>query len=704
MATWQQRTMIDGGPPTVPGPVSPDQQDAWYAEDVRSQYAIDAGIVATVTETETGYQYRTREPPLSERERAILNRASERFDGSLSRPRTRAGAVERVREGLPTRLRDRLPALGDRSPRSQRRLSYHLTASLRGLEELTPLALDDRIRIADSSGAHLTVHTRDFAPAETTVPADTPYLEQVLGERVRRETVPFAGFDVPVTIVRDHLLGADTFEVSYLIEEPERYPGDDAIIEAVIDRLLESPPPGLLDDQRETFLESARALVKRRVGGPIGGVEALSRTVHRWIPSPVTGLLAHFSEIRRPVAEPSRTERVEALTYYVARELLGEGILTIPLRDPAIAAIEANDVGDRVTVLTTPDGPVEGMRMPTSLTISEDGQLRSIARTLAAEGGIELSAHRPSATVSLSRPTATGSRRLHCSVALPDGPNGGHVSIAAGQESPPTPIALIERGRIEPALVAAIWTTIATGGSVLFFGPVGTAPSVVLGAHSPFIPSEDRPVEISAEGTGLDLPHETAVAVPFEPSRSRERWAQRAEREALHPDVAVLADLDSPTLFEQLGQLLLEGRQVVGAAHMASRTLLERSLRTAGVAEVAAEEIDLFVELCSAGSDNRATGWTLRPTEKSGDLTDNAWTQILDTSGKNPTLTEVFQKRLERKFSTGSLPTNFERRRRYIEYLTTQGATDREALVGFLSDLRTDEAATIERIRNREGQ
>ncbi|MFW5965520.1 MAG: hypothetical protein ACOCP3_02070, partial [Halodesulfurarchaeum sp.] len=34
----------------------------------------------------------------------------------------------------------------------------------------------------------------------------------------------------------------------------------------------------------------------------------------------------------------------------------------------------------------------------------------------------------------------------------------------------------------------------------------------------------------------------------------------------------------------------------------------------------------------------------------------------------------------------------------------TQGATDREALVGFLSDLRTDEAATIERIRNREGQ
>jgi hypothetical protein len=40
----------------------------------------------------------------------------------------------------------------------------------------------------------------------------------------------------------------------------------------------------------------------------------------------------------------------------------------------------------------------------------------------------------------------------------------------------------------------------------------------------------------------------------------------------------------------------------------------------------------------------------------------------------------------------------FERKRRYVEYLRRAGVDDLQTLFGLLSDLRTDEAATVERI------
>jgi hypothetical protein len=44
----------------------------------------------------------------------------------------------------------------------------------------------------------------------------------------------------------------------------------------------------------------------------------------------------------------------------------------------------------------------------------------------------------------------------------------------------------------------------------------------------------------------------------------------------------------------------------------------------------------------------------------------------------------------------------FRRKRGYVEYLLREGERDVDRLFGFLSDLRTDEAATVERVRRQQ--
>ena len=79
----------------VPPPVPPADPDAWYAPDVRAQYEVRPGVVATIAETEGGFRYHLREPPLSGADERALDRVRAHFaDAHLTRPLTREGTVE----------------------------------------------------------------------------------------------------------------------------------------------------------------------------------------------------------------------------------------------------------------------------------------------------------------------------------------------------------------------------------------------------------------------------------------------------------------------------------------------------------------------------------------------------------------------------------------------------------------------------------
>jgi hypothetical protein len=78
----------------VPPPEPPDDSAAWYAPDVRAQYELQPGVVATIIETDEGFDYRVREPSLSPTGEAALGRVEEHFaDANLARPLTREWGI-----------------------------------------------------------------------------------------------------------------------------------------------------------------------------------------------------------------------------------------------------------------------------------------------------------------------------------------------------------------------------------------------------------------------------------------------------------------------------------------------------------------------------------------------------------------------------------------------------------------------------------
>jgi len=130
------------------------------------------------------------------------------------RPLTRVGVIAGGRVGIRAEVRaGARPAA--RREAARRRIDYHhALRDLRLLGDVTPLALDGRIEVADvGDERELVVHTETFAPLETGIDADAEYVERVAAERLARyAVVGFAGLSVEVVVARERLLGSDAFE------------------------------------------------------------------------------------------------------------------------------------------------------------------------------------------------------------------------------------------------------------------------------------------------------------------------------------------------------------------------------------------------------------------------------------------------------------------------------------------------------------
>lgn len=699
-------------PVVVPGPVDPADRDAWYAPAVSAQYPVAPGVVATVREIEDGYHYRTREPALTVEERAAFVDIRDFVEGaSRSRPRTRDDAVERMEAGLSSRWKRLLDRRGPASRASCRRVGYYLAARLRALGELTPLALDDRIRIADASGDRIVVHTNEFAPVETDFSPATPFLDRFLRERLATYTVPFEGFEIPVTVFRRRLLGADTFDLSYAVAEPERFPGDEVLVTETKRHIRQSPPQSILDDPEAAVERRARTLLRRQI----------FRRESDWLKgtlSAVANLLPIESISRSPPPFEARRDRIHDLTYYVLRDLIGDGPLTIPIRDPNVEAVEANRIGERVKVVARNDAFEGTARMPSTVSIDDERAFLGLARKLAAEGGHELSTRHPSGTVELVRGSGAERRILQCAVGLPAvGDDGPYISVRSRPAEPATPTKLLDRDRLTVPAVAAVWMVAETKGAVLFVGPANADPADVMSAHTPFIPAEARPVSVNRSGTPVDLPHETGISLRATPAGSRnDRGDGRRdprERTALHPDVEILPDVSDANGFERLAAALGTGRGVFAASTLTDRGLLVDRASDAGLSPTVFGAIDLVVSLSDPASAHSAELWVPTVERRTAERWDGAgstfepgrlrWEPVRVSEDEEES--EIRRSSFVRRLAelTGrdreTLGAEFVRRRRYVEYMRRANVTERSSLVAFLADLRTDEPATIERIQ-----
>ncbi|WP_435184905.1 type II/IV secretion system ATPase subunit [Halobellus sp. EA9] len=556
-------------PPAAPAPEPPDSSAAWYADDVRSQREVAPGVVVTVRDAPAGvgFAYQIREPTLSAAAERALETVLEYFAGVESRrPLTRQGAAERAARGLPPKYRRVIDRLVDVSPAARRRIDYYATCELRLLGSLTPIALDDRVDVVDLEGGTdgaLVVHTENYAPAVTDFRADADFASSVAGERLRRYTVPFAGFDVEVVVHRDRLLGDDRFEAKYAVLEPDLLPGDEALIAECKERIWEANVEEVVEDRTAFIRERARRFLSRRL---------TARNTRAWLAATryrARSALSAYGLGVPPVDRRYAQDRLDDLVYYVLRDYVGEGVLTVPIRDPNLEDVEANRVGERVKVVPRADVVRAGERVPTNLAFETETAFVNVVTQLAAADGVELSASQPSAKVNLRpagvAPDASGhGETIRCAVALPaiseDGP---HVSIRKQSASPLTPIDLVGFGSMPPELVTLLWLCYEHHRVVLFSGPTGAGKTTLMNAHMPFIPYDHRPISIDEGSREVYLPHETGVSLTTREHENAYKRVSMAdlmtEANYLNPDVEVIAEVNTPESFETFAEVLNTG-------------------------------------------------------------------------------------------------------------------------------------------------
>ncbi|GAB7010067.1 type II/IV secretion system ATPase subunit [Halorubrum trueperi] len=555
----------------VPAPVPPGDPEAWYAPDVRAQYEAAPGVVATVRERDGGrFGYDVREPPLSAAAARALDRVRDHFSAVRHRrPLTRIGVIERAAAGFEPKYERALDRLLDATPAARRRIDYHALRDLRLLGDLTPVALDDRIEVADvGDERELVVHTETFAPLETGIDVDTEYVERVAAERLAQYAVGFAGLSVDVVVYRERLLGSDAFETKYAALEPDLLPGDEALIEECKERIWETTVNGVVDDREAFVAEHARRFLSRRL---------TARNTRAWLDAAahrVRSRLADRGLAVPPVDSRYAHDRLDDLAYYVLRDFVGEGILTVPIRDPNLEDVEANRVGERVKVVPrssilreTRENDEEsiaaaGARVPTNLSFADEASFVNVVTGLAARDGTELNASTPSAKVNLDVDAVD--ETIRCAVALPVISEGGpHVSIRKQSADALTPVDLIDRGTLSAEIVTLLWLLYEHRGVVLFAGPTGVGKTTLLNAHTPFIPFDDRPVSIDEGSREVRLPHETGVSLTTRDHEDAYKAVSMSElmTEAnyLNPDVEVIAEINTPASFETFAETLNTG-------------------------------------------------------------------------------------------------------------------------------------------------
>jgi len=710
----------------VPPPLPPADPEAWYAPSVQEQYEVHPGVVVTISRRDTEFTYRVREPPLTASDEAALTRVEDHFaDANIERPRTHEGAVETMAAGFSAKHELAIDRLVECSPAARRRLDYHALARLACLGDLTPYALDEHIEVADADGEGVVVHTEDYAPAMTDLPAEPAYIDRFASERVERHTVTFHDFEIPVVLYRENLLGSDPFTTKYAVREPDLLPGDEDLIRECKERLWETTVDGVVDDEATFVRERAERFLKRQL---------TSRDTRAWaaaLSHRVRTALAEYGLAVPPVDRRYADDRLKDLVYYVLRDYVGYGTLTVPIRDPTLEDIEANRVGERIKVIPRGLSGSEE-RVPTNLQFEDEQAFVNVVTQLATADGTELNATKPSAKVNLS-PQGVD-ETIRCAVALPTvSEDGPHISIRKQSPDVLTPVDLIETDSISPELVALLWLCYEHHAVVLFSGPTGVGKTTLMNAHMPFVPFTDRPISIDEGSREVRLPHETGVSLTTREHESEFKRVTMAdlmtECNYLNPDVEVIAEVNTAESFQTFAESLNTGHGLIGTTHAGDVETLVNRVVERGMAPYLLREIDLVVFPRHVDGE-RYVGEVVELLEESEfrqldreegcgvvrkEGTAVYWNTVarrtheggFEFAYRDPALGDECSRSSLRTFARIADATDrpveavrdeFHRKFRYVQYLHREGIDDFEALFDLLADLETNEAATVERL------
>jgi len=576
----------------IPPAAGPGDDDAWYSPNVRTQYRVGSAVVTICADSADMSVYRVRRAIGDRQVTDGVDAVSAEIDQPPhERPLTRMEARRRWQQGPADVLVRAAAAVAGVDRSMCRRIVDRLHRRWWCWGRLTELAVDESVMVVEQSRDRQQVylqHESAGGVVASTDPAD-PGVDQLSVEEVAAYTVRFVGMPVEVRICADDDQIGGPFRSRYIVQEPALTTDDDAVIERSKRELWElhvDPSPG---NRVEQIIALVEDVLQEEVGRPAAGGAGLGDRPE----APVSS----------DGEAPPRTHgwsQFERCRYHILRDYLGEGPLTIPLRDPHLEDIEANRVGERIKVVPRATLGLEDARVPTNLRFEDEARFSTLVRQLAASDGTQLNAASPSAKVNLTLEDQDDQETIRCAVALPTISAGGpHVSIRKQPAAPMTPMTLVERGTISPALVALVWLLLEHRGVILFSGPTGVGKTTLLNAHMPLIPADQRPITIDEGSQEVFLPHETGIALTTREHDVGSKQVTMAdlmtEANYLNPDVEVIAEVNTPESFRTFAEVLNTGHGVVGTTHAEDIDALVNRVIEQGVPAYLVNEIDLVV-------------------------------------------------------------------------------------------------------------
>ena len=335
----------------------------------------------------------------------------------------------------------------------------------------------------------------------------------------------------------------------YVVEEPPRTPAVELLYSRLRSLILGSL--GLLrrfselEDVDEAFSEALR----------LGG--ARLRGLRR--------------RVERKLGE-SFDEALAAAAYYIARDLVGYGVLDPLLRDPRIEDISCNGLFAPVFVYHS-----EFEWLTTEIVFTDREELERLVMKLALRAGVEPSLARPVVEGSL-RPEGY---RIHIILDVVSR-KGHNFTIRKFRAEPFTVVELLRRRTLEPGIAAVLWAAIQYKQGVVIYGPTGSGKTTLLNAVAMLLPPEYKIVTVE-DTPEIYLPfHDNWAALNTRLSDSPgvQNVTLQAQVESalrMRPDVIIVGEIRSREAFAFF-QAIATGHGGLTTVHAESAQVLIRRL------------------------------------------------------------------------------------------------------------------------------
>lgn len=206
-------------------------------------------------------------------------------------------------------------------------------------------------------------------------------------------------------------------------------------------------------------------------------------------------------------------EDINAVAYYIARDLVGYGRLDPLIRDPHVEDITCDGLNIPVYVFHSDYEWLE-----TNIVFSDPASLEKVVYRLAYKAGVEPSTAQP-IVEGVLQPEGY---RVHI-VLDAVSPKGHTFTIRRFREVPFTIVDLISRRMIDPWLAALLWMAVENKIGTVIYGVTGAGKTTLLNAIAMMLPPEYKIVTVE------DTPE---INLPF-----HENWVRLVSRHSTDPSI-----------------------------------------------------------------------------------------------------------------------------------------------------------------------